>query len=145
MRILSAIFLAALGIVALLAACGGGSEPKPESEAGTSFVEAVTAKLATALGLSGPESIVWEKQSTSAWKDAQLFANRILGEVEVPALEEMTVTVVDKETSDDGGTVVVRVQVADLTADYRISIQESGGERRVRDYQVETVVEAMGR
>jgi len=145
MRTASAIFLAVLGFVALLAACGGGSEPKPESGAGTSFVEAVTAKLATALELGGPESIVWEKESTSAWRDAQLFANRILGEVEVPALQEMTVTVVDKETSDDGGTVVVRVQVADLTADYRISMQEIGGQWRVVDYQVEAVVEAMGR
>jgi hypothetical protein len=145
-RTVSAIFLAVLCIVALLAACGGGgSKPKSEGAAGTSFVEAVTAKLASALGLGGPESIVWAKESTSAWKDAQLFANRILGKVEVPALEGMTVTVVDKETSDDGGTVVVRVQVADLTADYRISMQKSGGQWRVSDYQVEAVVEAMGR
>jgi len=145
MRTASAIFLAVLGIVALLAACGGGSEPKPESEAGTSFVEAVTAKLATALELGGPESIVWEKESTSAWRDAQLFADRILGEVEVPTLKDMEITVLDNERSDDGRTVVVRVRVADVTADYRISMQETEGKWRVSDYQVEEVVEAMGR
>ena len=145
MRTVLGTLLALLAVAVLLSACGGGSEPKPTSEAGTSFGQVVTAKLAAALGLGGPESILWEKENTSAWRDAQLFANRILGEVKVPALQEMTVTVVDKETSDDGGTVVVRVQVADLTADYRISIQEVGGQWRVRDYQVEAVVEAMGR
>jgi ABC-type transporter MlaC component len=65
--------------------------------------------------------------------------------VEVPALEEMEITVLDDETSGDGGTVVIRVQVADLTADYRISMQEIGGQWRIHDYQVEEVVEAMGR
>lgn len=145
MRTVLGTLLALLGIALLLSACGGGSEPEPESEAGTLFGEVVTAKLATALGLGGPESILWEKENTSAWRDAQLFSNRILGKVEVPALEEMEITVLDDERSGDGGTVVVRVQVADLTADYRISMQEISGQWRISDYQVEEVVEAMGR
>jgi len=145
MRSVLGTLLALLGIAVLLSACGGGSEPEPESEAGTLFGEVVTAKLATALGLGGPESILWEKENTSAWRDAQLFANRILGEVEFPTLEEMEITVLDDERSGNGGTVVVRVQVADLTADYRISMQQTGGQWRISDYQVEEVVEAMGR
>jgi hypothetical protein len=145
MRTVLGTLLTVLGVAVLLSACGGGSEPKPEGEAGTLFGEVVIAKLATALGLGGPESIIWEKENTSAWRDAQLFANRILGKVEVPALEEMEITVLDDETSGDGGTVVIRVQVADLTADYRISMQEIGGQWRIHDYQVEEVVEAMGR
>jgi hypothetical protein len=145
MRIVLGTLLALLGIAALLSACGGGSKPEPESEAGTLFGDVVKAKLATALDLGGPESILWEKESTSAWRDAQLFSNRILGEVKVPALEEMEITVLDDERSGDGGTVVVRVQVADLTADYRISMQEISGQWRISDYQVEEVVEAMGR
>lgn len=148
MRTVLGTLLTVLGVAGLLAACGGGSKSEPESEAAAAaalFGEVVEAKLATALGLGGPESIVWEKENTSAWKDAQLFANRILGEVEVPALDEMEITVLDDETSGDGGTVVVRVQVADLTADYRISMQEIDGQWRVHDYQVEEVVEAMGR
>ena len=145
MRTALGTLLVLLGVAFLLSACGGGSEPEPESEAGTIFSQAVTAKLAKALGLSGPESIVWEKENTSAWRDAQLFANRILGDVKVPALDEMEITVLDNETTDDGGTVVVRVQVADLTVDYRISVQEIDGQWRVSDYQVEEVVEAMGR
>jgi len=145
MRNVLGTLLALLGIAVLLSACGGGSEPEPESEAGTLFGEVVTAKLATALGLGGPESILWEKENTSAWRDAQLFANRILGEVEVPALEEMEITVLDDGRASDGGTVVVRVQVADITADYRISMEEVGGQWRISDYQVEEVLEAMGR
>ena len=145
MRTVLGTLLALLGVAVLLSACGGGSEPKPESQAGTVFGDVVTAKLATALGLGGPESILWEKENTSAWRDAQLFANRILGEVEAPSLEEMEITVLDDERSGDAGTVVVRVQVADLTADYRISMQEVSGQWRISDYQVEEVVEAMGR
>jgi len=61
-----------------------GSEPEPESEAGTLFGEVVTASC-DGPGSWWPESILWEKENTSAWRDAQLFANRILGEVEVPA------------------------------------------------------------
>ena len=145
MRTVLGTLLALLAVAVLLSACGGGSEPKPTSEAGTSFGQVVTAKLAAALGLGGPESILWEKENTSAWRDAQLFANRILGEVEVPTLEQMEITVLDDQRSDDGRTVVVRVQVADVTADYRISMQESGGQWRISDYQVEDVMEAMGR
>lgn len=146
MRTALVALLALLGVAFLLSACGGGgSEPEPESEGGTAFGEVVKAKLATALGLGGPESIIWKDESTSAWKDAQLFANRILGEVEVPALDEMEITVLEDETSGDVRTVIVRVQVADLTADYRTSMQETGGQWRISDYRVEEVVEAMGR
>jgi hypothetical protein len=41
--------------------------------------------------------------------------------------------------------VVVRVLVADLSADYRISMREVGGQWRVTSYEVEEIVEAMGR
>jgi hypothetical protein len=81
MRTVLGALLVVLGIAALclLSACGGGgSEPQSEGANGSSFAEIVTAKLADALGLD-PESIVWEKENSSAWKDAQLFANRILG------------------------------------------------------------------
>jgi hypothetical protein len=145
MRTVSGTLLALLAVALLFSACGGGSKPAPTSEAGTSFGQAVTAKLATALGLGGPESILWEKENTSAWKDAQLFANRILGKVEAPTLEQMEITVLDDETSGDGRSVVVRVQVADVTADYRISMQQIGGQWRISDYEVKEVVEAMGR
>jgi len=148
MRTVLGTLLVVLGIAALslLSACGGGgSEPESEGENGSSFSETVTSKLATALGLDGPESIVWEKESSSAWRDAQLFANRILGKTEVPILDEMEISVLEDETSGDGRTVVVRVLVADLTADYRISMREVGGQWRVTSYEVEEIVEAMGR
>ena len=147
MRTVLGTLLAVLGIagLSLLSACGGGSEPEPKGENGSPFGETVTSKLATALGLDGPESILWEKENTSAWRDAQLFANRILGETEVPALDEMEISVLEDETSGDGRTVVVRVRVADVTADYRISMQEVAGQWRVTDYEVEEIVEAMGR
>jgi len=139
--------LAALGIASLLllSACGGGSEPEPKGEDGSPFSETVTSKLAATLGLDGPGSILWEKESSSAWRDAQLFANRILGETDVPALDEMEMSVLEDETSGDARTVVVRVAVADLIADYRISMQEVAGQWRVTNYEVEEIVEAMGR
>jgi hypothetical protein len=146
MRTVLGTLLAVVGIVALslLSACGGGgSEPQSEGENGSSFSEIVTAKLAAALGLD-PESIVWEKESSSAWKDAQLFANRILGETKVPILDEMEISVLQNERSGDGRTVVIRVLVADLTADYRISMQEVSGQWIVTGYEVEQIVEAMG-
>jgi hypothetical protein len=147
MRTVLGTLLAVLGIagLSLLSACGGGSEPEPTGENGSPFSETVTSKLATALGLDGPGSILWEKESSSAWRDAQLFANRILGETEVPALDEMEISVLEDETSGDGRTVVVRVRVADLTADYRISMREVAGQWRVTNYEVEEIVEAMGR
>ena len=132
--------------LSLFSACGGGSEPEPEGDDnGSLFSETVPSKLAAALGLDGPESILWEKESSSAWRDAQLFANRILGETEVPALDEMEISVLEDEASGDGRTVVIRVQVADLTADYRISMREVPGQWRVTSYEVEEIVEAMGR
>jgi hypothetical protein len=136
-----------IGVLFLLSACGGGggSEPESESENGSAFSETVTSKLAAALGLDGPGSIVWEKESSSAWRDAQLFANRILGETEVPTLDEMEISVLEDETSGDGRTVVVRVLVADLSAEYRISMREVGDQWRVTSYEVEEIVEAMGR
>ena len=147
MRTVLGTLLAVLGIagLSLLLACGGGSEPEPTGEASSSFSEIVTSKLVAALGLDGPGSILWEKESSSAWRDAQLFANRILGETEVPALDEMEISVLEDETSGDGRTVVVRVRVADLTADYRISMREVAGQWRVTNYEVEEIVEAMGR
>jgi hypothetical protein len=147
MRTVLGTLLVLLGVAALslLSACGGGgSEPESEGENGLSFSEAVTSKLADALGLD-PESIVWEKETSSAWRDAQLFANRILGETKVPILDEMEISVQEDETSGDGRTVVVRVLIADLTADYRISMQEVSGQWRVTSYEVEEIVEAMGR
>jgi hypothetical protein len=140
--------LVVLGIagLSLFSACGGGSEREPEGDDnGSLFSETVTSKLAAALGLDGPESILWEKESSSAWRDAQLFANRILGETEVPVLDEMEMSVLEDEASGDGRTVVIRVQVADLTADYRISMREVPGQWRVTSYEVEEIVEAMGR
>jgi len=148
MRAVLGTLLAVIGIggLSLLSACGGGgSEPEPEGENGSPFSETVTSKLAAALGLDGPGSIIWEKESSSAWRDAQLFANRILGETEVPILDEMEISVLNDETSGDGRTVVVRVLVADLSADYRISMREVGGQWRVTSYEVEEIVEAMGR
>ena len=147
MRTVFGTLLAVLGIAGLLllGACGGGSEPEPKGETRSPFREIVASKLATALGLDGPESIQWERQDTSAWRDAELFANRILGEIEVPSLEEMQVSVLKDETAGDGRTVVVRVRVADLTADYRVSMREVNGQWRVTNYEVEQIVEAMGR
>ena len=147
MRFVPGTLLTVLGIACLflLSACGGGSEPEPTRENGSPFSETVTSKLATALGLDGPGSILWEKESSSAWRDAQLFANRILGETEVPALDEMEISVLEDETSGDGRTVVVRVRVEDLTADYRITMREVSGQWRVTSYEVEEIVEAMGR
>jgi len=37
------------------------------------------------------------------------------------------------------------VRVADLTADYRISMREVSGQWRITSYEVEEIVEAMGR
>ena len=148
MRFLPGTPLAVIGIagVFLLSACGGGgSKPEPTSDIGSVLSETVASKLATALDLGGPESILWEKENTSAWRDAQLFANRILGETDVPSLEDMDIDVLDDESAGDGRTVVVRVRVADLVADYRISMREVGGQWTVTDYEVEEIVEAMGR
>jgi len=147
MRTVLGTLLVVIGVagLSLLSACGGGSEPEPTGENGSAFSETVTSKLAKALGLDGPESIIWEKESSSAWRDAQLFANRILGETEVPTLDEMEISVLEDEKSGDGRTVVVRVRVADVTADYRISMREVAGQWRVTDYEVEEIVEAMGR
>ncbi len=39
----------------------------------------------------------------------------------------------------------LRKEVADLTADYRISMREVPGQWRVTSYEVEEIVEAMGR
>jgi len=147
MRSVSGTLLAVLAIVALflLSTCGGGSKPEPAAETASPFSETVASKLATALGLDGAGSILWEKENTSAWRDAQLFANRILGKVDVPSLEEMEINVLEDETAGDGRTVVVRVRAADVTADYRISMRKVGGQWAVSDYQVEQIVEAMGR
>jgi hypothetical protein len=147
MRFLPSTLLVMLVIAGLflLSACGGGSKPEPTSDAGSPLTEIVASKLAAALGLDGPESIVWEKENTSAWRDAQLFANRILGETEGTVLEGMEIDVLDDETAGDGRTVVVRVRVADITADYRISMREVSGQWRVTNYEVEEIVEAMGR
>jgi hypothetical protein len=147
MRFVPGTLLAVIGIVGLLllSTCGGGSEPKPKDETESSFSEIVASKLAAVLGLDGPNAILWEKENTSGWRDAQLFANRILGEMEVPALDEMEITVLEDETAGDGRTVVVRVRVADLTADYRISMRQVSDQWRVTDYEVKEIREAMGR
>jgi hypothetical protein len=147
MRAVLGAMLAVVGIAGLflLGACGGGSETEPTSEASSPLREIVASKLAAALGLGGEGAIGWEKENTSAWKDAELFANRILGEVQVPSLEEMKITVVKDETAGDARTVVVRVEVVDLTADYRISMRKADGQWKVTNYEVEEIVEAMGR
>ncbi len=149
MRRVLVAFLIALGIggLFLFSACGGGGESEPESdgENGSAFNETINAKLAAALGLGGPESIVWEKETSSAWRDAQLFANRILGNAEAPSLDETQITVLEDDASGGARTVVVRVLVADVAADYRVSMQEVGGQWRVTGYEVEQIVEAMGR
>jgi hypothetical protein len=116
--------------------------------AGSRFSDIVASKLATALGLDGPAQatppILWETEDTSAWRDAELFANRILGEVEVPTLTEMQISVLTDKTVGSERTVVVRVQVADVTADYRVSMGELNGQWRVSDYEVAEIVEATG-
>jgi uncharacterized iron-regulated membrane protein len=147
MRFLAGALLAALAIAALslLPACGGGSGSEPKDGTALSMSETVASKLATALGLDGPDSILWEDENTTAWKDAQLFSNRILGDTDVPSLEEMEIDVLEDETAGDGRTVAVRVSVADLTADYRISMREVSGQWRITSYEVEEIVEAMGR
>jgi len=138
--------LFAIAAALLLSACGGGgSKPESTAETASPFSETVASKLAAALDVGGPGSILWEKENTSAWRDAQLFANRILGETDVPSLEEMDIDVLDDEMAGDARTVTARVRVADLTADYRISMREVGGQWVVTNYEVEEIVEAMGR
>jgi hypothetical protein len=144
-----AVFGALLAVLAiagalLLGACGGGAKPEPAGVTKPSFSEAVASKLAAILDIDA-DKLLWETADTSAWKDAQLFANRILGEVEAPSLEEMQITVLADETTDSGRTVVVRVQVADIIADYRVSMQEVSGRWRVTTYDVTQIEEAMGR
>ena len=138
--------LAALVIAGalLLGACGGGAKPEPEGVTKPSFSEAVASKLAATLGLDA-DKLLWETADTSAWRDAQLFANRILGEIEAPSLEEMQITVLTDETAGSERTVVVRVQAADVIADYRVSMQEVSGRWRVTAYEVAQIVEAVGR
>jgi hypothetical protein len=144
--------LAVIGIAGglLLGACGGdGPEPEPEEVAGSRLPDAVASKLAAALGLEGHEQgtppIEWEGENTSAWRDAELFANRILGEIEVPSLEEMQISVVTDETVGSERRVVVRVQVAGLTADYWVSMREDSGQWRVTAYEVAEIAGAVGR
>jgi hypothetical protein len=138
--------LAVLAIAgaSLLGACGGGAKPEPEGVTKSPFTEVVASKLAAALGLDGHE-LLWETEDTSAWRDAQLFANRILGEIEAPSLEEMQITVLADETAGGERTVVVRVQAADVIADYGVSMQEVSGRWRVTAYEVAQIVEAGGR
>jgi hypothetical protein len=157
----SCALLAVIGITGalLLGACGGGGEAEPApgtapeqvptNVAGSRFSDIVASKLAVALGLDGPHQatppILWEGEDTSAWRDAELFANRILGEVEVPALAEMQLSVLTDETVGSERTVLVRVQVADITADYRVSMQEVNGQWTVTAYEVAEIVAATGR
>lgn len=148
----SAVLLVAIGIAAtiLLGACGGGeAEPSPEEVTGSQFSDIVALKLAAALGLDDGEQetppILWEAQDTSAWRDAELFANRILGEVEVPSLETMQISVLTDETVGSERTVVVRVQVADITAHYRVSMREADGQWRVTAYEATQIAEAVSR
>jgi hypothetical protein len=68
-----------------------------------------------------------------------------LGEIEAPSLEEMQITVLTDETAGSERTVVVRVQAADVIADYRVSMQEVSGRWRVTAYEVAQIVEAVGR
>jgi hypothetical protein len=68
-----------------------------------------------------------------------------MGEAEVPSLEDMEISVLEDDTSGDERTVVARVGVADLIADYRISMREVAGQWRITDYEVQEIVEAMGR
>jgi hypothetical protein len=157
----SCTLLVMLGIAGalLLGACGGGgSEPGPQPGtapgtapteiAGSRFSDIVASKLATALGLDDPAQatppIIWETEDTSDWQDAELFADRILGEMEVPTLTEMQISVLTDKTAGSERTVVVRVQVADVTADYRVSMGELNGQWRVSAYEVEEIVEANG-
>jgi len=108
--------------------------------AGSRFSDIVASKLAATLGLDGRDQatppILWQAEDTSAWRDAELFANRILGEVEVPTLEEMQLSVLTDKAVGSERTVVIRVQVADVTADYRVSMWEVNGQWRVTAYEV---------
>ncbi len=144
--------LAVIGIAGafLVGSCGGG-EPEPESDVvtGSRFSEIVASKLAASLGLDGHDGeaspIQWEAEGSSGWRDAELFAVRILGEVEVPALEEMQISVLTDKTVGSERTVVVRVQVADITVGYRVSMQEVSDRWRVTAYEVTEIVDATGR
>ena len=144
-----AVFAALLAVLAiagalLVGACGGGAKPEPEGVTKTSFSKTVASKLAAILDIDA-DKLLWEAEDTSAWRDAQLFADRILGEVEAPSLEEMQMTVLADETTDSERTVAVRVQVADIIADYQVSMREVSGRWRVTAYEVAQVEEAMGR
>jgi hypothetical protein len=130
--------------VSLLGACGGGPQAQPEGVTGSSFSQIVASKLAAALGLDA-DKLLWETEDTSAWKDAQLFANRILGDIQAPSLEEMQITVLTDETTGSERTVVVRVQAADVIADCRVSMREVSGGWRVTTYEVAQIVGATGR
>ena len=116
---------------------------------GSQFSDIVASKLAAALGLDGPDqatpAILWGTEDSSAWKDAELFANRILGEVEAPALAEMQLSVLTDKTVGIERTVVVRVQAADVTADYQVSMREANGQWTVMAYEVTDIVEAADR
>lgn len=155
----SCTLLAVIGITGalLLGACssgepgtapGTGPGPEPVEVAGSRFSDIVASKLAAALGLDGPAQatppILWETEDTSAWRDAELFADRILGEMEVPTLTEMQISVLTDKTVGSERTVVVRVQIADVTADYRVSMWEVNGQWRVSAYEVAEIVEATG-
>jgi hypothetical protein len=140
----SLLAVLAIAGASLLGACGGGAKPQPEGVTKSPFREVAASKLAAALGLDA-DKLLWETEDTSAWRDAELFANRILGEIEAPSLEEMQITVLADETAGSERTVVVRVQVADVIADYRVSMQEVSGRWRVTTYEVTQIEEAVGR
>ncbi len=136
--------LLAIGGASLLGACGGGSETRLEPTAIPSSSGLVASKLAAALGVDGSTPILWEKEDTSAWKDAELFANRIMGNMEVSSLGQMQVSVLKDETSGNDRTAVVRVRAADVTADYQVTMAQVDGQWKVTGYEVAEVVEAAG-